>query len=211
VLDLGNGKIRKRTPDGMMRTLFRVPRGISTGRGLWVAPDEREAYVCAGTKLLHWTPASGIEVEVSGFSELGMVVKDESGRLWVGDRRANRVFEIQGGAKIPRAGDGSAGSFVEGRPAIQTPMAGPRAVWPYQGGLFVGLHDGSRIAYVEADGTAHTFLDGAKHAHGGDGLAYDAPGPKVSEIRSVAVSSTGDLIVVENDLGFVRKVHAVRR
>jgi hypothetical protein len=129
----------------------------------------------------------------------------------VGDRRANRVFEIRGKEKVPRAGDGSDGSFVEGRPAIDTPMAGPRAVWPYQGGFFVGLHDGSRVLYVETDGTANTLLEGAKHAHAGDGLAFDTPGPKVSEIRSVAVSSTGDLIVVENDLGFVRKVHAARR
>jgi hypothetical protein len=195
----------------MMRTLFRVPGGISIGRGLWVAPDESEAYVCSGTRLLRWTPASGVEVYVAGFFDLGMVVRDRAGRLWVGDRRANQIFEIVGKAKVPRAGDGSDSDFVEGRPALETPMAGARAVWPYQGGLFVGLHDGSRVVYVEPNGTAHTFLDGAKHAHGGDGLAFDAPGPKVSEVRSVAVSSTGDLIVVENDLGFVRLVHGVRR
>lgn len=211
VLDLDNSKIRKMTPDGMMHTVFRVAQGIAMGRGLWVSADENEIFVCSGDRLLRWTPTTGERVWATGFSELGMVVRDESGRLLAGDRRAHRVFEIRAQQKVPIAGNGERGEFVAERQALETPLAGPRAIWPYQGGLFIGLHDGSRVVYLDRYGIVHDFLDGDKNAHGGDAEPFDSPGAKVSEVRSVAATASGELIVVENDLGFVRMVGAAGR
>ncbi|MFC1642816.1 hypothetical protein ACFL5O_09055 [Myxococcota bacterium] len=211
LVDLDNAKIRKVTPDGMMRTVFQVKKAKTpVGRGIWVSPDGNEALVCAGSELLRWKAAAGTQVHASGFSELGMVVRDAEGRIWVGDRGGNRVYEIRNGEKIVRAGNGLASAFVNGRPALETSFAGARAVWPYGRGFFVGLHEGSRVVYVDENGLAHTFLDGAHNAHGGDGKAFHDSGNKVSEVRSVAASPQGDLIVVENDSGFVRVVRAVR-
>lgn len=212
ILDLDNGKIRKVTPNGMMRTLFKVKSGTDVGRGLWVASDESEVLVCAGTQLLRWKPTSGTQVLATGFVELGTVFKDDAGTIWIGDRGASLVYRIVGGEKRVFAGTGGQGPFVDGSQAGATPMPGARAVWPYQGGLFVGLHEGSRVLYVDANQTAHIFLNGVKDAHAGDGGRFDAPIPdkKVSEIRSVTVAPWGDIIVVESDVGFVRVVRAVR-
>jgi len=50
VYDLGNDKVRKVDPTGSMTTLFSVG-GSGTGRGLWVAADESQAYISAGSSL----------------------------------------------------------------------------------------------------------------------------------------------------------------
>lgn len=60
--------------------------------------------------------------------------------------------------------------------------------------------------FVDAAGDAHLFLDGASRAHAGDGDWFDTPGPKLSELRSLTLDARGDLLVVENDRGFVRRV-----
>jgi len=44
ILDTGNNKIRRVSPDGTMTTLFSVKSGIVTGRGLWVRDDETLSY-----------------------------------------------------------------------------------------------------------------------------------------------------------------------
>ena len=54
------------------------------------------------------------------------------------------MYEIVGGEKKVYAGNGVDGPFVDGSQALETSMAGGRAVWPYQGGLLLGLHEGSR-------------------------------------------------------------------
>ncbi len=52
----------------------------------------------------------------------------------------------------------------------------------------------------------HLFLDGAPDAHSGDGAHFQTPGAKVSEVRSVTVDYAGNVIITENDAGFVRMV-----
>ena len=208
VLDLDNGKIRKITSNGVMTTLFAVPGGITTGRGLYVSPDESEVYFASGSVVRRWTPAEGVRDWATGFINLGMLVKDAKGRLLVADRGASIVYAVDSrGARVPVAGNGSSEASGEGGPAVGTSMLGARAVWPRSsGGFFVGTHEGCQIWYVDSEGVAHVFIDGARGAHSGDGEAYDSPGPKVSELRSVALDSAENLIIVENDVGYVRVV-----
>ncbi|MCI0349386.1 MAG: hypothetical protein L0Z53_08170, partial [Acidobacteriales bacterium] len=47
ILDLRNGKVRRVETNGICETLFAVPGGITTGRGLWVSDDESLAFVAS--------------------------------------------------------------------------------------------------------------------------------------------------------------------
>jgi hypothetical protein len=209
VLDLDNRKVRRVTPVGVMSTFITLTT-LVTGRGLWVATDESEALIASGTTLFRWTAAEGTQPLAYGFSELGMVLRTDDGRTLVGDRNAKRVYEIgTDGTKTILAGDGTSNAFVDGGLAIETPFDEPRAIWPFGGGLLVGLHNGCKIIYVDNEGYAHLMLDGIGSSHGGDGLPYDPTKRTIGEVRSITVNALGDLIFVESDRGYVRKVKGV--
>jgi hypothetical protein len=110
-------------------------------------------------------------------------------------------------ARTVIAGSGGAGEAIDGRPAREIPLPGVRAVWPADGdGLFLGTHEGCQAWYVDGEGNAHLFLDGGRGIHAGDGQAFDTPGKKVNELRSLTLDGRGNIVIVENDLGFVRMV-----
>ncbi len=194
VLDLGNGKVRV-VRDGRVTTLFADPRGFGAGRGLWV--DGEVVYYAASTEVRRWSPDGGVTPLAGGFVDLGNLALDGESLL-VSDRGGGRVWRV--------ARDGTKSL------ATERSFDEPRAVWPWGGGFFVGTHAGSRVWYVDADGEARLFLDGEKgdSVHGGDGEPWDAPGKKVSEVRSVAVAPDGAVLVVENDRGFVRRISPSR-
>ncbi|MCC6620188.1 MAG: hypothetical protein IT385_02975 [Deltaproteobacteria bacterium] len=209
ILDLDNGKVRRLAIDGTMTTLFAVPGGIDTGRGLWVADDEREAFVASGDEVLRWQADLGVSVYSRGFASLANLVKDPDGHLVVTDRGAHRVFRLDAdGGATPIAGNGTTTGGGDGALATETGLDEPRAVWfRDSGGFFVGTHEGNQLWYVDAQGVIHLALDGGdNHAHGGDGLFFRAPGEKVSEVRAVTIDPLGRILVTENDYGYVRAI-----
>jgi len=208
ILDTGNGKVRRVSPAGQMSTLFAVPGGISIGRGLWVRDDERLAYVSSGTEVKRWTPEKGVETVATDFRELGNLAVDPAGRLVVTDRTLHQVYRISGDGKaVAIAGNGDTSGGGDGLPAIETGLSGVRGVWFLpSGSYFLATHKGSQVWYVDVRGIIHLFLNGKKDAHSGDGLRFDEPGRKVSEVRAVTVDFAGNVIVTEHDAGFVRKV-----
>ena len=214
ILDLGNAKVRKVTPDGTLTTLFSIPTGVQIGRGLWVADDESEALVASGDRVKRWRPAEGVTNFATGFIDLGMVLRVAPGRVLIADRSGFRVFEARGEGDcmkvVPIAGTGMPGATTPGALATETPFWEPRAIWPYPGGgLFVGTHRGSQVFFIDTAARVHLFLDGGNGAFSGDGQAYDTPGLKVSELRSLTLNAAGDLVITESDEGRVRVVHAV--
>jgi len=209
IVDLDNYRIRRVTPNGMMTTLIRM-NDLPVGRGLWVADDESEALIAAGSELRRWTPAEGVTRFASGFGALGMVLKDNAGRILVGDRDGQRVYMLASdGTKTVIAGNGTAGAFVDGSLATEAALNEPRAIWPYGDGLLVGLHDGCKILYVDKEGYAHLMLRGSAKSNAGDGSPYDPTQSTIGEVRSITVDHTGSIVFVENDVGRIRKVAAV--
>ena len=72
-------------------------------------------------------------------------------------------------------------------------------------------HKGGQVWYVDTDGLIHLFVDGdTDHTHAGDGASYAAPGPKLSEPRAVTMAPSGDVLITENDYGYVRRVRLTR-
>ena len=217
ILDLDHGRIRKVTPSGTLTTLFSVAVGIGIGRGLWVAGPEasEQVFFSSGNVVKRWTASSGVTTWATGFASLGNLAMDDAGRLLVSDRGGNRVYlvtETNGTTtKVPVAGNGLAGAGVDGAAALSTPLEGVRAVWPAHpgdgGGFFAGTHEGYQVWFIDVAGIAHLFLDGGKDVHAGIGAAYDTPGTKVSEMRSLTLTGSGDVLIVDDDRGFVSRVN----
>ncbi len=184
IVDLDNKAIRKVTPEPnrQMSTLFRDPEGFGAGRGLYVEQNESEVFYSASTVVRRWTKQDGrIENFAGPFVDLGMVVKDRTGRLLVGSRGGQAVFAV---TREP----GKAATITR---VTTTALNEPRAVWPAfdTAGFFVGTHRGSQVFYVDCTGMPHLFLDGS-----------------INEVRSVTLDAAGNIIIVENDRGYVRMV-----
>ncbi len=220
VLDTDNAKLRRVSPEGMMTTLFTTdPMG--DGRALWVKSDESLAYFGSGataTTLKKWTPSEGVTVYRSGFGELGNIVGDErTGDLYVSDRGANRVYRLgTNGVLTPIAGNGTTTGGGDGYPALQTGLIAPRSVaFLPNGGWFTSEHSpGNRIWYIDPAGVIHRWVNGsdANNFRVGDGRwFYDNPDTaKVSRVRSVIPDRYGNLIIVESNYGYVRRIQFQR-
>lgn len=211
ILDVGNGKVRRLAPDGTLTTFITVPGGIATGRGLWVAEDESRAFIASGDRVLRWD-GGAVRVHASGFASLGNLVVAPDGALVVTDRGGHRVYRVdEDGRRTPIAGNGTTSGGGDGALALDSGLDEPRAIGflPEEvgGGYLIGTHEGNQVWYVDPLGVLHLFLDGGDgHAHSGDGQHFRTPGEKVSEVRAVTVAPNGDVLVTENDYGYVRRV-----
>ncbi len=205
--DMGNDKVRRLSADGELTTLFET-LGSGTGRGLWVADDESQAFVACGENVQVWTPDGGVEVYADGFVSLGNLVVDPDGLLVVTDRAGSAVWRISAGGEHELiAGNGTFSGGGDGELAVETGLAEVRGVWFHPlGGYFLATHVGDQIWYVDTDGVIHLFLDGEKDAHAGDGEPFDSPGPKISEPRAITMDARGQLLITENDVGYVRVI-----
>jgi hypothetical protein len=210
ILDLQNGKIRRLATDGSVSTLFSVPGGIASGRGLWVSDDESVAYVSSGTIVKKWSPGGGVINFATGFSQLGNLVIDPAGNLVVTDRNANRVFRLAAdGSRSVIAGNGAITGGGDGQQATATGLAQVRAVWFLPtGAFFVGTDSGAQVWYVDTEGIIHLFLNGSgSNAHAGDGTWFYEPAEvRTGPIRAITTDREGNLLITEHDAGYVRKI-----
>ena len=217
VLDTGNGKIRRLDTNGSMLTLFAVTGGITGGRGLWVKDDESLAYFADGGSLKKWSPLSGVKTLNSNFTDLGNFIVQPDGDIIATDRGENKVYLVDAtggnaGSRTKIAGDGSTNIVVEGTLAKANGLYGVRGVWPVPtGGYLLATHEGSQILFMDAAGIIRIFVNGTSgNAHGGDGQWFHMPGNKVSEVRSVTMDSQGNVLITENDFGYIRQIDFAR-
>ncbi len=212
VLDTGNGKVRRLDTNGTMTTLFTVSAGINGGRGLWVSADESLTYFCSGTDLRKRVPGN-ITTLNNNFNDLGNIALALDGNIVATDRGDNKVFLVDatGGNQGGRSrlfGDGSTNTVVSGTRAFTNGLYGVRGVWPTPtGGYLLATHAGSQVLYVDPAGIVRVFVAGqAGGAHSGDGRWFYSPGLKITEARSVAMDHEGNILIVENDFGYVRRI-----
>ncbi len=207
ILDTDNKKVRRVSPAGELTTVISIP-DLTLGRGLWVADDEKTAFIASERLLLRWTAAAGLETYADGFVKVANLVVDDAFDPIVTDHDANRVFRVGKDRRaVPMAGNGADKGGGDGAAGIDTGLSGVRAVWPVQsGGFLLGTQSGNQIWYLDRAGVIHLFVDGGKNAHGGDGELLSTPGKKVTQIRSVTTMPNGALLIVESDQGFVRIV-----
>ena len=78
------------------------------------------------------------------------------------------------------------------------------------GGYLLGTDNGCQVLYVDPAGILHVFVNGQVGYHTGDGQWFYSPGYKVSEVRSVTLDAQGNIFIVEDDFGYVRRVDFLR-
>jgi hypothetical protein len=210
ILDLANEKIRKVTPDGTLTTFIDVP-GLQLGRGLWISEAEDLAYIASGNVIYRWTSTNGVEVFASGFANLGNLAMSPDGWLAATDRSKHEVYRIADDGTVEViAGNGTTEGGGDGKKAKKTGLEGVRGIWFHpDGGYFLACHEGGAVWYVDEEGMIHLFLDGDdEDAHRGDGKDFDqGDGEKVASVRAVWMDKDGNLLITENDAGFIRMVH----
>ncbi len=211
ILDLGNNKIRRLDTAGNLKTIVNDSNGISLGRGLWVTSSEDTIFYSSSSQIKMWTKYNGLVTYSSGFRGLGNITMDKNGYLVATDRISNLVYRISKDGKTNEiiAGNGSDTGGGDDYLAIETGLNGVRGVWFLKdNSYFVATHEGSQIWYIDTGGKIHLFLDGrdGDEYHSGDGENYRTPGYKISEPRSVSVDYEGNVLIAENDRGFIRKI-----
>lgn len=220
ILDTENGKVRKVSTNGIMSTIF-TTTPMGDGRALWVKSDESLIYFGSGpgvnlnvTTLNKWTPTGGVAVVRSGFLNMGNILGNETnGDLYITDRDAYRVYRLgTNGTLTTIAGNGTATGGGEGFLATQTGLILPRSIWFIpNGGYFISEHDpGNRIWYVDPAGIIHRWMNGssANNFRVGDGQwFYQNPATaKISRVRSANIAPNGDMIIMESNYGYVRRI-----
>jgi hypothetical protein len=213
VLDTGNSKIRRLDTNGVMATLIVATGGINTGRGIWVKEDESLAFFASGADLKKWTPSAGVKTLNNNFNELGNFIVNPDGDLIVTDRGASKVYFLDAtganaGNRNVLFGDGSTNNVVEDTLAKTNSLYGVRGVWPVPtGGYLLATHEGSQVLYVDPAGILHVFVDGLPTSiHSGDGQWFHSAGYKISEVRAVSMDRKGNILITENDFGYVRRI-----
>jgi hypothetical protein len=164
-----------------------------------------------------WTTAGSIKsVNKANFNDLGNFIVDAAGNLIMTDRGANQVYLLpttgaNAGYPTLLFGNGGTNNVVDGTPAATNGLNEVRAVWPVPtGGYLLGTDQGSQVLYVDTAGILHILVNGEAGYHSGDGQWFYTPGYKVSEVRSVTMDAQGNILIVENDLGYVRRVEFIR-
>ena len=216
ILDTENNLIRRVATNGHLTTLVtNADTGtLHDGRGLWVKSDESVVYWCALTMLRRWTPSEGVVTLPQVFVDLANLVGDErTGDLYLCDRGQNRVFRLStNGVLTTLAGNGSTAPRTEGTSVLQFGFNRPRDLWFIpNGGYFICEHSpGNCVWFVDPENKVHRWLNGssANNAYHGDGQWFytDPATAKISKPRSVVTDQRGNIIVVENDIGFVRRI-----
>ena len=208
ILDLGNSRIRKLSTSGVLTTIIHDLGGIVLGRGLWVSEDGSLIYYVSGSAIRKWTPAGGVTAFASGFTELGNIAVDPTdGNLVVTDRGTHTVSKVfPGGSRQVIAGNGGSTGGGDGSKALETALYGVRGIcFGPNGGHYLATHEGGQVWYVDTGGYIHLLVDGDDNdTHAGDGQDIKTPGRKISEPRAVALAPNGDLLITENDYGYVR-------
>ena len=205
VLDLGNGKVRRVDTSGTSRTLAVISGGIDTGRGLWVAADERTVYVAAKSELKRWTP-NGVHALADGFISLGNILIEPDGTIVLCDRGGNRVWRrTRDGQVAALAGNGLDFGGTTHK-ALETTLLGPRGIVALDHGRYViATHRGRRLWGLDSSGELTLLLDGET----GAGLIPVDPGA-IGVIRGLSRSPAGDLWLTHGDGGQVHVLKSVR-
>lgn len=210
VLDTGNGKVRRLDTNGMMTTLFTDSSGISGGRGLWVKEDESLIYYASENNLMQWTPAGGTSKLNKKFNNLGNIIISGT-NIVATDRDDNTVWlvDTNSGNRNLLFGSGKSGVVVDGSLALTNSLNDVRGVWqPPTGGYFLATDNGAQLLFVDPAGIIHVLVNGFADDHAGDGQWFfnNLASPKFGQLRSVCMDKQGNLLIVENDTGFVRRI-----
>jgi len=180
VSDTGNQRIRKITPDGVIRTI-------------------------AGNGDQGFGGDGGVATDAQFNSPYGVAV-DSAGNVFVADYGNARVRKISPDGLISTfAGNGTYGFSGDGGPATAAALSGPTGVAvDTAGNLFITDYDASRVRKVTPDGTIQTVAgNGTYGFNGNSGLATSL---RLAAPWGIALDAFGNFYFADSDNARVCKV-----
>ncbi len=222
VADKDADAVRVIAADGTITTVL---DGLSRPNGLWVKPDGTLYILDLGTsRILRRAPDGTLDTlfEVKRGISIGrgLWVRDDEQLVYVAS--GSRVLSWTPGAGVDTIASGfrSLGNLVvdpnghlvvtdrvagrvyrldaAGNKQLIAELPGVRAVWfDDNGGMFLGAHEGLSVVYIDADGARKVLLEN----------------PDVDEVRGLSLDTDGNLIIADDDRGFIRRLRfgAARR
>jgi len=182
IADLGNKRVRRVSPAGLITTVAGTGQGGSQGDG---------------------GPATLARLG----APTGVAVTTDGGFL-VADANANRVRRVSPDGTITRvAGDGTAGGAGDGGSAVAAQLNVPVGVAALpDGGFLVAEYEGQRVRRVSAAGVITRVAGTGTAGFSGDGGAATAA--RLNKPVGVSTTSDGGFLIGDSLNGRVRKVSA---
>lgn len=180
IADTGNHRLRKVTPDGMIKTL--------------VGSGEQGSELGGGNALAAQLNAP---VDVSA---------DAAGNLYIADYNNHRVLKLDPQARLSVfAGNGNRGASGDGGAADKAQLYRPAGLaLGADGSLYIADSGNHRIRHVDRQGVIRTLAGNGKAGSGGDGGAATQASLKTP--TDVAVDSVGNLYIADRKNYRIRKV-----
>ncbi|HXM43331.1 MAG TPA: hypothetical protein VN924_18990 [Bryobacteraceae bacterium] len=225
VVDSGNSRIRKVTPDGTITTVAGNGNAGESGDGgpaidasldypedvtvdaagdLFIADGDgntvREVTVDGTITTVAGNGQQGYSGDGGGAAQASLnnpssVAVDSSGNLFIGDTNNNRIRKVANGIITTVAGNGVQGYSGDGGPAAGAELAFPTAKLDTAGNLYIGDIGNSRVRLMLTNGTIWTVAGNGNAGFGGDG------GPALDASlhfpNMVAPTSSGDVYVAD--------------
>ena len=182
IADLGNKRVRRVSPAGIITTVAGTGAGGTSGDG---------------------GPATSARLD----APTGVAVTTDGGFL-VADAGTHRVRRVSPGGTITRvAGDGNPGGTGDGGPAVAAQLNVPLGVAALPDGAFlVTEYEGQRVRRVSATGVITRVAGTGSAGSSGDGGAATAA--RLNKPVGVSTTSDGGFLIGDSLNGRVRKVSA---
>ncbi|MBD0351803.1 MAG: hypothetical protein ICV65_11680 [Flavisolibacter sp.] len=180
VADVGNDRVRKITPAGVVTTLAGSSSTVLyTSQGWLTADAQGNVYAAEGPRIRKFTPAGEVStiagstpgfadgpVSTAKFANIGGITVDAQGTIYVSDIGNNRIRKITPGGVVSTLAEyiSSFGNLF--------PLASD-----LHGNVYVADYAGRRISKITTAGVVSTFASiGQSPGSGPSGVATDAAG-----------------------------------
>ena len=207
IADTGNERLRKVSPDGIISTVANAG-----SRALVIDQNDNLYFVdAAGVHRLSLPAPFSATVTAAQLNVPFAAAADRAGNLYfaeIGDKNY-RVRKIApDGTVTTVAGDGNAGYFGDGGPAINAQLNGPVGLAVDSvGNLYIADTFNARIRMVSPDGVITTVAGTGASSYSGDG------GPAIAAqlgfLSGLAIDQSGNLYAADQSYNAIRLLQPV--
>jgi len=218
VADLGNHRIRKITPEGMVSTfaddLPGDPMGLYHPSGIAI-DVAGNLYVTSDSRILKITPAGEVSIFAGRTSDAGFtngvggsarfyfpdgIAIDAAGNLYVADTWNNRIRKVTPEGVVSTVAGGAQG-FVDGA-AAEARFNRPEGIAiDAAGNLYVADTNNNRIRKITPEGVVSTIAGSTSGFADGAGTAA-----RFSRPSRIAIDAAGNLYVTDQSNHRIRKI-----